>query len=52
MRNASSGLTFGFEVSYAIDFCDFRGKLIIMNQILWRGRGEQRHSPTNTRANP
>ena len=30
--------------------CDFHGKLIIINQILWHGTSEQRHSLTYTSA--
>ena len=33
-------------------FCNCRGKLIIINQILWHGTSEQKHSLTCTRANP
>ena len=31
-------------------FCDLHEKLIIINQIFWRGTNEQRHSLTYTRA--
>ena len=33
-------------------FCDCYGKLIIMNQILWHGTSEQRHSLTYAGAHP
>ena len=33
-------------------FCDFHGKVIIINQVLWHGTNGQRHGLTDTRANP
>ena len=33
-------------------FCNFHGKRLVSNQILWHGTREQRNSLTHTRANP
>ena len=40
------------EERLLLHFCDLHGKLFVMNQILWHGTREQRHSLTYTHANP